>query len=147
VEPPSARRRGVLHFVCFGKRRKKHLCFFDLGKFWRRREAFERGCKHGMGLGDTTCRLIELRQRQRRAQFEAPRLLLLRYGDGGEECFLDWCCVRQIALEQYLTADAMGFGFEPTVPSPLGLCEGAIHSCVRRFKLPFLRLNLGQHGL
>ena len=48
-----------------------------------------------------------------------------------------------IALEQYFTADAMGLGFEPTVPSPLGLCEGAIHSCVRRFKLPFFRLNLG----
>ena len=57
------------------------------------------------------------------------------------------CRVRRIALEQYLTADAMGLGFEPTVPSPLCLCEGAIsHRCVGGFKLPFFRLNLGQHG-
>jgi hypothetical protein len=41
-----------------------------------------------MGLGDTTCRLIELRQRQRRAKLEASRLLLLRHRNGGQERFL-----------------------------------------------------------
>jgi hypothetical protein len=35
-----------------------------------------------MGGGGAAGRLIKLRQRQRRAQLEAPRFLLLRNGDG-----------------------------------------------------------------
>ena len=60
-----------------------------------------------MGIGGAAGRLIKLRQRERRAQLEAPRLLLLRDGDGGEECFLGGRGVRWIALEQDLAADAM----------------------------------------
>jgi hypothetical protein len=41
-----------------------------------------------MCLGGAACRLIKLRQWQRRLQREAPRLLLLRNSDGGEECLL-----------------------------------------------------------
>ncbi len=38
-----------------------------------------------MGLDGAVGRLVELRQRERRAQFEAARALLLRDGDGGQE--------------------------------------------------------------
>ena len=96
-----------------------------------------------MRVGGTSGRLIKLRQRERRTQLEASRLLLLRDSDCREEGFLGRCDVNWIALEQYFTPDAMGLGFEPTVASPLGLCEGAIDSCVRGFELPFFRLNLG----
>ena len=41
-----------------------------------------------MGVGSAAGGLVELRQRQRRAQPVAPRLLLQRNGDGGEERFL-----------------------------------------------------------
>jgi hypothetical protein len=61
------------------------LRFRDLGEFRRRREAFERRREDGGRPGGAAARLIKLRQRQRRAQLEAPRLLLLRDGDGGEE--------------------------------------------------------------
>ena len=79
---------AILHFVGFGKRRQAATALLDLWKFWRRRKAFERGRENGVGVGGAAGRLIELRQRQRRAQLEAPRLLLLRDRDGGEEGFL-----------------------------------------------------------
>ena len=60
-----------------------------------------------MGVGGAAGRLIKLRQRQRRAQLETPRLLLLRDGDSGEECFLGRRRVRRIALQQNLAADAV----------------------------------------
>ena len=41
-----------------------------------------------MGVGGAARRLIKSRQIERRAQLETPRSLLLRDGDGGEECFL-----------------------------------------------------------
>ena len=68
-----------------------------------------------MGVGGAAGRLIKLRQRQRRAQLEAPRLLLLRDGDGGEEGFLGRRRIRRIALEQNLAADAMALRVKPTL--------------------------------
>ena len=47
----------------------------DLGHFGSRRKAFESGREHGAGVGEAGGRLIELRQRQRGAQFEAARPL------------------------------------------------------------------------
>jgi len=49
----------------------------------RRRKAIERGREDSAGFSGAAGRLIKLRQRQRRAQFEAARSLLLRDRDGG----------------------------------------------------------------
>ena len=65
-----------------------------------------------MGVGVAAARLIMLRQRERRAQLKAPRLLLLRDSDCGEEGFFGRRRIRRIALEQNLAADAMRFGLE-----------------------------------
>jgi hypothetical protein len=59
------------------------------------------------GRRRATGRLIKLCQRERRAQLEAPRLLLLGDCDGGEEGFFGWSRVRRIALEQYLAPNAV----------------------------------------
>ena len=59
-----------------------------------RRKAFKRRCEHEMRVGGTSVRLIKLRQRERRTQLEASRLLLLRDSDGREEGFLDRCGVQ-----------------------------------------------------
>ena len=97
-QPPLTRRSSVFHFVSFSKRSELSLRLFDLGKFRRRRKAFERGREDGVGVGGAAGRLIEIGKRQRRAQFEALGLLLLRDGDSGEERFFDWRGVCRIAL-------------------------------------------------
>ena len=51
--------------------------------------------------------MIELRQRERRAQLETPRFLLLRDCDCSEEGILCRRGIRRIALEQNLAAQAM----------------------------------------
>ena len=60
-----------------------------------------------MGVGGAVARLTELRQRQRRAQLETLRFLLLRDGDSGEEGFLGRRRVGRVAFRQNLAADAM----------------------------------------
>ena len=67
------------------QRREQRLRLGDLRHFRRRRKAFERGREDGVGVGGAGGRLIEFRQRQRRAQFKTARALLLRDGDGGQE--------------------------------------------------------------
>ena len=51
LEAALARRGSVLRFVGFGERGKERLRLLDLRKFRRRRKAFERGRKHGVGVG------------------------------------------------------------------------------------------------
>ena len=65
-----------------------------------------------MGVGGAGGRLVELGERERRAQFEAARALLLRDGDGGQEGFLRRRRVGGVALQQDFAADAMQFRFE-----------------------------------
>ena len=71
--------RGV-HFDLVGRREcsQQRLRLGDLGHFRRRRKAFERRREDGVGFGEAAGRLIEFGQRQRRAQFEAARTLLVR---------------------------------------------------------------------
>ena len=69
------------------QRRQQRLRLGDLRHFGRRRKAFERRREDGVGVGGAAGRLIELRQRQRRAQFKTARPLLLRDRDGGQEGF------------------------------------------------------------
>ena len=70
--------RGV-HFDLVGRRERsqQRLRLGDLWHFRRRRKAFERGRENGVGVGGAAGRLIELGQRERRAQFVAARALLL----------------------------------------------------------------------
>src|SRR5215831_5872859 len=67
--------------------------------------------------------MIELRQRECRAQLETPRLLLLRDGDCGEERILGGCRIYRIALEQNLAAEAMQESVAPVLSCLT--CEGA----------------------
>ena len=53
----------------------------------RWREAFERWREDGVGVGRAARRLVELRKRQRRTQFEAARPLLFCDADGGPQGF------------------------------------------------------------
>jgi hypothetical protein len=89
------------------KTAKKPLRLFDLGELRRQRKAFEGGRENGVGVGNAPCRLIKFSQRERGAQLEAPRFLLLRDGDCGEQCILGRRRIRRIALEQNLAAAAM----------------------------------------
>ena len=65
--------------------RQQRLRLNDLGHFRRRRKAFERGSEHVVRLDRARGRLIELRERERGAQFEAARPLLFGDGDGSLE--------------------------------------------------------------
>jgi hypothetical protein len=100
LQPESALPQRCFFFHLLGLREcgKEVPCCFDLRKFRRRPEAFECGGEYGMGVGSAAGGLVELRQRQRRAQPVAPRLLLQRNGDGGEERFLGRRRLRRIAL-------------------------------------------------
>jgi hypothetical protein len=51
------------------------------GHFGRQREAFDRRGKNCVSVGGAAGRLVELREWQRRLQFEASRLLRLRDAD------------------------------------------------------------------
>ncbi len=74
-----------------------------------------------MGFDGAAGRLVELRERERRAQFEAARALLLRDGDGGQERFLRGRRVGGIVLKlkQHFAADAMQLRFERAMSDPL----------------------------
>ena len=83
LRPPLPVRRIRLDFFGFRQRRQQRLSLADLGHFRRRRKPFEGRCQYDIGLGGAGGRLVEFGQRQRRAQFEAARSLLLRDRDGG----------------------------------------------------------------
>ena len=65
-----------------GERGEKRLRFRKLGKLRRRRKAFERGGEDAVGFERVADRMIELRQRQRRAQLERTRALFAGDCDG-----------------------------------------------------------------
>jgi hypothetical protein len=66
--------------------------------------------------------VIELRQRERRAQLKTARLLLLCDGDCSEKCILSRRRIRRIALEQNLAAQAMQESVAPALSCLT--CEG-----------------------
>jgi len=67
-----------LHLLCVRQRREQRLSLGDLGRFRRRREAFDRRREDGVRFGGAAGRLVELGERERRAQFEAAGSLLFR---------------------------------------------------------------------
>ena len=72
-EPLLMLRFSGLDFLGHCERRQQRLRFGDLGHFGRRRKAFERRRKDGVGVGGAAGRLVELGERKRSAQFEAAR--------------------------------------------------------------------------
>ena len=97
-----------------------------------------------MGVGDAIGRLIELRQRERRAQLEALCLLMLRNSDGGQERFLGRRLVSRIGLQEDFAADAVALRRESTLPAALDLGDGVIDGDERRLKFAGFCLCLGQ---
>ena len=79
---------------------QQRLRLGDLRHLGRRREAFERGREDGVSIGQTADRLVELGQRQRRAQLEAARALLFCDSDGGQERFFRRRGIGGVALNR-----------------------------------------------
>ena len=132
-DPGGARARGLgLNIVSSRQRREQRLRLGDLGHFRRRRKAFERGREDGVGVGGAGGRLVELGERERRAQFEAARALLLRDGDGGQECFLRGRRVGGVALQQHFAARPMQFRLECAMTGPLGRRQRFVEDRERR---------------
>ena len=100
MQPPLPLRFRGLDLVGLRQRREQRLRLGDLGHFGRRRKAFERGREHGVGLDWAAGRLIELGERERGAEVEAARALLLSDFDGGSEGVLRRSRVAAAALEQ-----------------------------------------------
>jgi hypothetical protein len=88
---------------------QQRLRLGDLWQFRCRGEAFERGREDGVSVSRAAGRLVEFRERQGRAQFEAARSLLTRDGDCRVKGFFCRRSVGAIALEQYVAADAVWF--------------------------------------
>src|SRR4029079_6322887 len=109
--------------------REQRFRLRNLGKFRRRRECFEGGCKDGDAIGGAVRVPIELRQRQCRTQLEALCFLLLGNCDGGEESFLRWRSVRWVALEQNLTADMVQDRIGPVLSRLLSECQRFVKKC------------------
>ena len=120
MQPALALRVCGLDLVRLRQRREQRLRLGDLRHFRRRRKAFERGREDGVGVGGAAGRLVELGERQRRAQFEAARALLLRDGDGGQEGFFRGRGVGGVALEQDFAARPMQFRFERAIAGAVG---------------------------
>ena len=99
--------------------REKRLSFRDLGHFRRRSESFERGGENCVPFDGAAGRLVEPRQRQRRAQFETARTLLLRDRDSGQKRFLGSRGVGRVTLQQHLATDAMQLGVELAISDVL----------------------------
>jgi hypothetical protein len=60
-----------------------------------------------MSVSGTAGGIIKACQIESRAQLKTPHLLLLRDDDCSEQCILGRRCIRRIALEQNLAAQAM----------------------------------------
>ena len=100
-----------------------------------------------MGVGGAAGRLIELGERQRRAQFEAARALLLRDGDGGQEGFFRRRGVGGVALEQDFAARPMQFRFERAIAGALARRQRFVENGERAVRIARARFGLGQRDL
>ena len=87
MQPPLPLRFCGLDLLGLRQRREQRLRLGDLRHFGRRRKAFERGREDSVGVGGTAGRLVELGERERRAQAEAACALFLRDRDRGLEGF------------------------------------------------------------
>ena len=100
-----------------------------------------------MGVGGATGRLIELGQRQGRAQFEAARRLLLGDGDGGQKSVFRGRGGWRIAFEQNFAADPMQFRFERAKSGALGRCQRLVESSDGALEIACPGFALGDRDL
>ena len=94
-----------------------------------------------MRLGGAAGRLVELSERQRRAQAPAARALLLRDGERGLEGFLGRRGVCGIALQQQFAAKKMGKGEVTTIFDLTRESQGFFDARKRTFCAQRLRLE------
>ena len=99
----------------------------ELGELLGRRKVLDRRRQHGVCVGVTIGGAIKLCQRQRGAQFEAPRFLGLD-ADRGLQRPLGRRGIGRVALEQYPGADAVHLGFVPALLSALGFGERVVQA-------------------
>ena len=99
-----------------------------------------------MGFDGAAGRLIELGQRQRRAQFEAARALLLRDGDGGQEGFFRRRGVGGIALQQHFAARPMQFRFERAIAHAVARRQRFVEDCDGAVEIARPGFSLGQRN-
>ena len=100
-----------------------------------------------MGVGGAAGRLVELGERERRAQFEAARALLLRDGDGGLEGFLRRRGVRRVALQQHFAAHPMQFRFERAIAQAVARRQRFVEDGDGAVGIARPRFGLRQHDL
>ena len=100
-----------------------------------------------MGFDWAGGRLVELGQRQRRAQFEAARSLLLRDGDGGQEGFFRRRGVGGVALQQDFAARPMQFRFERAIADAIARRQRFVEDRIGAVVITRLGLGLSQRNL
>ena len=81
-----------------------------------------------MRIGVAIGRAVKLRQRQRGAQFEAPRFLRLRDSNRGLQRLLGRRAVGRVAFQQDLGVDAVHFRFVPALLGALQLGERIVQA-------------------
>ena len=100
-----------------------------------------------MSVDRTTGRLVHLGERERGAQFEAVRALLLRDRDGGQESFFRGRGIGGVALEQDFAARPMQLRFECAVAEAIGSRQRFVEEGDSAVGIAGLRLGLGQRNL
>ena len=127
--------------------REQRLRLGDLRHFRSRRKAFERRREDGVGVGGAAGRLIEFGQRERRAQFEAARALLLRDGDGRQERVFRRRGISGVALQQDVAADAMQFRLERAMTDALARRQRLVEDRDSAVGVACVRFGFGQRNL
>ena len=113
----------------------------EFGELSGWREAVYRRRQDGVGIGVAIGCAIQLRQRQRGAQFEAARLLRLRDGDRGLQSLLGRGGIGRIALQQDLGADAVYLRFVPALLGALQLGERIVQAPEPGIRLAGIRFG------
>ena len=85
------------------------------GNCWVGGKPSTAGASNRVGVGAAVGRAVKLRERQRGAQFEAARLLMLGDGDRGLQGLLGRRGIRGVPLQQNLGADAVHLRFIPAL--------------------------------
>jgi hypothetical protein len=147
MKPPLLLRFDGLDFPILRERLEQRLRLRDLGHLRRRREPFERGDENGVSFGEASGRLVELGERQRGAQFEAARGLLLCDRDGGEEGLFRGRGIGGVACEQHFAAHPMQLRFERAVACAAGRRQRFVEDGDGAIGIARPRFDLGQRDL
>ena len=100
-----------------------------------------------MSVHGTAPRLVELGERQRGAQFEAARPLLLCDADGGPQGFFGWRRVGGIAQQQHFSADAMELRFEGAILGSLACRHRFLNDGDRAVNIAGAGFGFGERNL